>query len=133
MPINSFTLSSSSKSKGFNCLSAESSITILNAILINPKNNWQNAVGNAYLEICFSYTDEIDTNKQWSRSQPLNLLINQYQKHPIIFLNNVFTGDYLFKSSNFYNHLVIKLVERNIAEPVEWRIEYESSLMVEIL
>ena len=133
MAINSFILSSSSRSKEFTCLSSESNITILNATLINPETNWQNVVGNAYLEICFSYTDENDKNKQWCRVQPLNLLINQYQKQPVIFFNKIFSGDYLPNSSNFYNHLAIKLVERNIAEPIEWLIEYECSLMEKIL
>ena len=52
-------------SKGFSCLSVGSNITILNATLIKPTTNWQSALGNAYLEICFSYTDENDKNKQW--------------------------------------------------------------------
>ena len=133
MAINSFILSSSSRSKEFTCLSSESNITILNAILIYPKNNWQNTVGNAYLEICFSYTDEIDKNKQWCRFQPLNLLTSKYQKQSIISFNKVFTSEYLSNSNNFYDHLSIKLVERNITESMKWHIEYESSLMVEVL
>ena len=131
MPKNSFIISSSNRSKEFTCLSSESTITILNATLINPEANWQNAVGNAYLEICFSYTDEIHKNKQWSRFQPLNLLINKYQKQSIISFNKVFTSEYLTNSNNFYNHLSIKLVERNIKEPVEWQVEYECNLLVE--
>jgi hypothetical protein len=131
MAINSFILSSSSRSKEFTCLSSESNITILNATLIKPETNWQSAIGNAYLEISFSYTDEIDKNKQWSRVQPLNLLINQYQNQPIKSFNIVFTSEYLSNSNNFYDHLSIKLVERNITEPVEWRIEYECNSMIE--
>jgi hypothetical protein len=100
----------------------------LNATLINPETNWQNAVGNAYLEIRFSYTDEND--KQWGRVQPLNLLINQHQKQSTISFNKAFASEYLPNISNFYNHLSIKLVERNITEPIEWRIEFEFSLIV---
>ena len=131
MPINSFILSSSSRSKEFTCLSSESNITILNATLMKPEINWQSAVGDAYLEICFTYTDEIDKNKQWGRYQPLRLLISENEKHPIKSFNIVFASDYLSNSTNFFNHLSIKLVEGNITEPVEWRIEYECSLMVE--
>jgi hypothetical protein len=131
MAINSFILSSSSRSKEFTCLSSESNITILNATLIKPETNWQSAIGNAYLSISFSYTDEIDKNKQWGRFQPLNLLINQYQNQPIKSFNIVFTSEYLSNSNNFYDHLSIKLVERNITEPVEWHIEYECNSMIE--
>jgi hypothetical protein len=131
MPKNSFIISSLNRSKEFTCLSSESTITILNAILINPRNNWQSLLGNDYLEICFSYTDEND--KQWCRVQPLNLLINKYQKQTIISFNKAFASEYLTNSNNFYNHLSIKLVERNFKEPVEWQVEYESNLLVEIL
>jgi hypothetical protein len=128
MPKNSFILSSSSKSKEFSCLSVESNITILNATLINPRNNWQSLVGNDYLEICFSCTDEND--KQWGRVQPLRLLISENEKSPIKSFNIVFASDYLSKNTNFFNHLSIKLVERNITEPVEWQVEFEFSLIV---
>jgi len=133
MPKNSFILTSINRSKEFTCLSSESTITILNAILINPEANWENAVGNAYLEVRFTYTDENNKNKQWGRVQPLNLLIKQYQKQSMISFNKAFASEYLPNISNFYNHLSIKLVERNIKEPVEWKIEYECSLLVEIL
>ena len=130
MPKNSFILTSINRSKEFTCLSSESTITILNAILINPEANWESALGNDYLEICFSYTDEND--KQWCRFQPLNLLINKYQKQTIISFNKVFASEYLTNSNNFYNHLSIKLVERNIKEPVEWQVEYECNSIIEV-
>lgn len=129
---NQIILSSINNDKHFICLSAHSSITILSATLLNQADNWQSIVGNAYLEISFSYTDETDKTKQWKKTEPLNFTINVFQKQPIIHLNKVFINEYLSNGNNFYNQLSIKLIERNTAKPVEWGIEYGSNLLDDI-
>ena len=128
---NHFILSSSNSSKEFSCLSAQSSITILNASLLNHIHNWQTVAGDAYLEINFSYTDEMNKSKQLIKAQPLNLLIDAFQKQPVIYLNEIFVSGNLNNSNNFYNQLSIKLIERNKTEPIEWKIEYDSNLLKE--
>ncbi len=106
----------------------------MNVTLLNPSNNWQTFNANAYLEISFLYTDKKDKNKQWLRTRPLQLKMDVFQKQPTNYFNILFSNQYLTENSNtFYDELIIKLVERNEAEPVEWMIEYESNLVDEII
>jgi hypothetical protein len=129
---NHFILSSSNHTRRFICLSEQSSITILSATLLSNINNWQLWVGNAYIEICFLYSDEAYPSRESGLARPLNLLVDAVQKQPIIQYNLVCSNSHVANSNHFYNKLSIKLVERKHTKPVEWKIEYESNLLKEI-
>jgi hypothetical protein len=126
-----FILSSSNNIKEFNCLSLQTSITIVNATLLNSLDNYTLLDDNAYLEITFTFTNEDNPSKLYGLTRPLNLRLNKAQQQTTIHFNKLINNSTITNTNIYYQKLSIKLVERKNTLPQAWSIIYEPYFLEE--